>query len=158
METQTDAELRFHMEAYAEDLIHSGVPSEEALRRARLQFGGVERAKEECREARGVNLVESLIQDLRYGTGNMLRTPGFTAITVRRIGRRVQRACLGRHARGSDGSVALRVNRISHAGPQGKKHRSGAEKLVRKVQRKPELGAPASAPLVCDCSREYITA
>src|SRR5438132_11827085 len=82
MESQMDAELRFHMEAYAEDLIQSGVPSREALRRARLQFGGVERAKEECREARGVNLVESLIQDWRYGTGNMLRTPGFTAITV----------------------------------------------------------------------------
>jgi len=82
MESEMDAELRFHMEAYAEDLIQSGVPSREALRRARLQFGGVERAKEECREARGVNLVESLIQDLRYGTGNMLRTPGFTAITV----------------------------------------------------------------------------
>ena len=82
MESQMDAELRFHMEAYAEDLIQSGVPSREALRRARLQFGEVERANEECREARGVNLVESLIQDLRYGTGNMLRTPGFTAITV----------------------------------------------------------------------------
>src|SRR5438309_4432605 len=82
MESQMDAELRFHMEAYAEDLIQSGVPSREALRRERLQFGGVERAKEECHEARGVNLVESLIQDLRYGTGNMLRTPGFTAITV----------------------------------------------------------------------------
>jgi len=38
MESQMDAELRFHMEAYAEDLIHSGVPSEEALRRARLQL------------------------------------------------------------------------------------------------------------------------
>ena len=45
MESQMDAELRFHMEAYAEDLIQSGVPSREALRRARLQFGGVEDRK-----------------------------------------------------------------------------------------------------------------
>src|SRR5258708_37880098 len=55
MESEMDAELGFHMEAYAEDLIQSGVSREEAMRRARLEFGGVERAKEECRDARGVN-------------------------------------------------------------------------------------------------------
>jgi len=82
MESEMDAELRFHMEAYAEDLVRSGMAREEATRRARLEFGGVERVKEEGREARGVNLVESLLRDLRYGTSNMLRTPGFTAITV----------------------------------------------------------------------------
>ena len=82
MESEMDAELRFHMETYAEDLVRSGMAREEATRRARLEFGGVERVKEEGREARGVNLVESLLRDLRYGTSNMLRTPGFTAITV----------------------------------------------------------------------------
>jgi len=82
MESEMDAELRFHMEAYAEDLVRSGMAREEATRRARLEFGGVERVKEEGREARGVNLVESLLRDLRYGASNMLRTPGFTAITV----------------------------------------------------------------------------
>src|SRR5258707_6876134 len=41
--------------------------SQEAMRRARLEFGGVERVKEEGREARGVNLTESLMQDVRYG-------------------------------------------------------------------------------------------
>ena len=44
MESEMDAELRFHMEAYAEDLARSGVPREEALRRARLEFGGLENA------------------------------------------------------------------------------------------------------------------
>lgn len=82
MESEMDAELRFHIEAYAEDLGRSGVPKQEALRRARLEFGGIERVKEEGREARGANLIESLLQDLRYGASNMLRTPGFTAITV----------------------------------------------------------------------------
>jgi putative ABC transport system permease protein len=82
MEREMDAELRFHLEAYAEDLVRGGVPHQEAMRRARLEFGAIEGAKEECREARGANLVESLVQDLRYGASNMLRTPGFTAITV----------------------------------------------------------------------------
>jgi len=61
-----DAELRFHVEAYAEDLMRSGVARHEAMRRARLEFGGIERVKEEGREARGANLIDNLVQDLRY--------------------------------------------------------------------------------------------
>jgi hypothetical protein len=67
VENEMDAELHFHIEAFAEDLVRSGVPRQEAYRRARIEFGGIERAKEECRDARGVNFIESLIQDLRYG-------------------------------------------------------------------------------------------
>jgi len=82
MESEMDAELQFHIEAYTEDLVRSRVAREEAMRCARIAFGGIESVKEQGREARGVNLVESLVQDLRYGASNMLRTPGFTAITV----------------------------------------------------------------------------
>jgi putative ABC transport system permease protein len=81
-EKEMDSELRFHLEARAADLEHGGVPRQEALRRARLEFGAVDKTKEECREARGTHLAETVMQDLRYGLRMMLRAPGFTAMVV----------------------------------------------------------------------------
>src|SRR5690242_21521356 len=86
MEREMDAELRFHIEAFAEDLVRRGVPREEALRRARIEFGGLERAKEECRDACGINFLESLFEDLRYGARMLWKNPGFTAVVIVTLG------------------------------------------------------------------------
>jgi predicted permease len=82
MESEMDAELRFHIEALADDLVRGGVSRQEALRRARIEFGGIERAKEECREAKGANVIESLFQDLRGGLRILRSHAGFTAVAL----------------------------------------------------------------------------
>ncbi len=80
--SEMDTELRFHIDNYVDDLMRSGISREEAVRRARLAFGGVDKTKEECLDATGANLGETFLQDLKFGARSMLRAPGFTIIAV----------------------------------------------------------------------------
>src|SRR5499427_2670553 len=82
MEEELDEEVRFHLEREREENIARGMTPEEARLAALRSFGGVERVKEESRDARGIRLLEEVWQDLRYGARMLLKQPGFTLIAV----------------------------------------------------------------------------
>ena len=82
MDHELDDELRFHIEQETEKNMRLGMPRADAERRARLEFGGVERIKEDARDARGISLVDTLTQDLRYAWRGLRAKPGFTFAVV----------------------------------------------------------------------------
>ncbi|HEY6944903.1 MAG TPA: ABC transporter permease, partial [Candidatus Acidoferrum sp.] len=82
VESEMEAELRFHMEKQIENYMRSGLTREEATRRTGLEFGGYEQVKEEYREARGVSLIETVTRDVRFGFRTLRNNVGFSLVAI----------------------------------------------------------------------------
>jgi predicted permease len=77
VEDDVSEEVRFHLEARAADLTARGIPEAEARRQARLEFGAVERYRDETRRAAGISWLADLTADVRYATRLARRQPAF---------------------------------------------------------------------------------
>jgi predicted permease len=82
LEQELDDELRFHVEREAEKYERQGMSHEAALRRARLDFGGVEQMKEASRDMRGIDRLESIVRDLRFSVRSLKSRPAFTLTVI----------------------------------------------------------------------------
>ena len=85
-EADLDTELGFHLAAREDDLARRGLSREAARRQARIELGGAERFKDECRQAVGLRIADELSADLRYAWRGLRRDRGFTAIAVTVLG------------------------------------------------------------------------
>ena len=75
-------ELRSHIQYRADDLERSGLKRSHAERLARIEFGGRGRYQEECQEALGGNLIETVIQDARFSLRALRKSPGFAIAAI----------------------------------------------------------------------------
>ncbi len=82
LEDDLDAELRSHLEMAVELNLRKGMRAEDARREALRGFGGVEQIKEIYREQRGLPMIETALQDLRFGFRMLRRSPGFSALAI----------------------------------------------------------------------------
>jgi predicted permease len=82
LEDDLDAELRSHLEMAVERNLCQGMSPEQAHRQALLDLGGIEQTKQVYREQRGLPMLETTLQDLRFGFRMLLRSPGFSVLAI----------------------------------------------------------------------------
>jgi predicted permease len=81
VERELEDELTFHLEMQTRKNLAAGLPEAEAHRQARVRFGPKPLIEDQCRDARGISVLETFWQDVRYAFRSFRRAPTF-AVTV----------------------------------------------------------------------------
>jgi predicted permease len=81
-ERELAAEIESHLQLHIEDNLRAGMSRAQARREALMKLGGVEQTKEIYRDRRGLPLLETILQDLRFAARTLLKNPGFTSVAV----------------------------------------------------------------------------
>src|SRR5213594_3551309 len=79
---ELDEEIESHLQLHIEDNIRLGMTPDEARRQAMIQFGGIESTKESYRDQRGLPVLDTFFQDIRFGARQLRKNPGFAAVAV----------------------------------------------------------------------------
>src|SRR6059058_2602465 len=79
---ELDEEIESHLQMSIDDNLRSGLTPEEARRQALIKLGGIESTKEAYRDQRGLPMLETLWQDVRFGVRMLRKNSGFAVVAV----------------------------------------------------------------------------
>jgi hypothetical protein len=79
---EMDEELNGFLEAATQEKIRAGLSATDAMRAARVEMGSIETVKEKVRSSTWESALGSLAQDIRYGSRQLLRSPGFSIVAT----------------------------------------------------------------------------
>src|ERR1700710_98382 len=82
VDRELDEELRYHLERQIDENIAAGMSREDARNNAFRSIQGLEQKKEECRDMRGLNLIDNVAQDVRFALRQLRKNVGFTSTAI----------------------------------------------------------------------------
>ena len=82
VEQELDDELRYHRQRLEDEFQARGLSARDAYYAALREMGATEQCKEQCRDVRGLALVDSLRQDVVYARRALGKSPAFTAVAI----------------------------------------------------------------------------